>query len=468
MSTKLLILNFNEQVTVVDKIQEIIESYRYQSFNTIVKQIDSFNEIDSLEYSVVDLIYRQEPSVLFIVMNSNVVDKIKSAIRFVKIKFAQIPIVLVIDNCMPVDIINLVREGADDFVILPLNQNDLLTRLIHLVAVFGEQRNLKKNLNEKITLNHIVGKNYSFLSEIEKIPVVAKTNSTVLINGETGTGKELFARAIHYMSSRSNKPFIPVNCGAIPVNLFENELFGHEKGAYTGADASYTGLIKEANGGTLFLDEIDSLSLISQVKLLRFLQDNCYRKVGSTEIKEADVRIIAATNINILDAVEQGIFRRDLYYRLNVLSIDIPPLRERIDDVPILTRRFLNKYKNKFNRNISDITPNALNKLMLYDWPGNVRELEFVIERAVVLAKNSKINEHDIKLTKRINTQKQESFKEAKQKIVKVFEENYIRSLLVIYNGNITKAAKAAGKNRRAFWQLMRKHNIEASRVLRP
>jgi len=468
MSTKLLILDFNKEATVVYKMQEIIASYRNHSFNIVVRQIDNISDTTSLEFSVVDLIYKQEPSILFMVLNSHVVDKIKSTVRYVKTKFAKIPIVLVIDNCMPFDILDLVREGADDFVILPIKQNDLLTRLIQLIRVFEDQRKLKDSLNEKITLNHIIGKNYSFVSETEKIPVVAKTDSTVLIHGETGTGKELFARAIHYLSSRNNKPFIPVNCGAIPVNLFENEFFGHEKGAYTGADASYSGLINEANGGTLFLDEIDSLSLISQVKLLRFLQDTCYRKVGSTEIQKANVRIITSTNINMLDAVEQGLFRRDLYYRLNVLSIEIPPLRERIDDIPILTSRFLNRYKNKFNRNISDISPRALNKLMSYDWPGNVRELEYVIERAVVLTKDSKIDECDIKLTSRMDSEKQIPFKEAKQNVVKVFEVNYIKSLLYIYNGNITKAARAAGKNRRAFWQLMRKYKIEADTVIHP
>ncbi len=269
------------------------------------------------------------------------------------------------------------------------------------------------------------------------------------------------ARAIHYLSPRSNKPFIPFNCGAIPSDLMENELFGHVQGAFTGASSRRSGLIHEADGGTLFLDDIDCLSLASQAKLLRFLQEKEYRQLGSPKIFQADVRIVAATNTDLEAAVNQGRMRHDLYYRLNVIPITLPTLRDRREDIPLIARHFLNKYAIEFHKQLNGFTADAMQTLMLHDWPGNIRELEHVVERAVLFSKQKRIRNDDINLPHRKNPASNVSFKEAKAKVVNEFERNYIESLLIAHQGNISKAARAAQKNRRAFWQLIRKHQID-------
>ncbi|KAA0242848.1 MAG: sigma-54-dependent Fis family transcriptional regulator [Candidatus Brocadia sp. AMX2] len=231
---------------------------------------------------------------------------------------------------------------------------------------------------------------------IEKIPSLAWSDATVMIYGETGTGKELIARAIHYNSHRHGKPFIPVNCGALPDHLIENELFGHAKGAFTDASTAEKGLIAEAEGGALFLDEVDTLSSSAQIKLLRFLQDKEYRHLGSSKSRGADVRVIAATNSNLWYLVETKRFREDLYYRLNVLSVTLPPLRERVSDIPLLAAHFLTRYAKQNRRGLLHLSGDAMQKLIHYPWSGNVRELEGVIQRAAVLCASSVLEPEDI------------------------------------------------------------------------
>lgn len=242
--------------------------------------------------------------------------------------------------------------------------------------------------------------------------------------------------------------------------MVENELFGHKSGAFTSANSSQSGLIQEAAGGTLFLDEIDCLPLLAQVKLLRFLQEKEYRPLGSTKICKVDVRVIAATNVKLEEAVNTGKFRQDLYYRLNIITLILPPLRERRDDIPLLARHFLSKYVAEYNKPATEFSSDALQFLLLFDWPGNVRELEHVIERAVVLSDQMVIRKEDIVLPSPETSGHHESFQEAKTRVITQFETAYIQGLLIAYHGNITKAAQAAKKNRRAFWQLIRKHHI--------
>jgi len=250
-----------------------------------------------------------------------------------------------------------------------------------------------------------------------------------LLTGETGTGKEVYARAIHYRSPRACQPFLPVNCGAIPLELVENELFGHERGAYTNASAFQTGLIEEANSGTLFLDEIDCLPVLAQVKLLRFLQEKEYKPLGSTRTRRADVRIIAASNLDLQQAVGNGKLRQDLFYRLNTISLILPPLRERREDIPLLARYFLAKYTNEFGRQPMELSPEALHLLTVYNWPGNVRELEHVIERAIVLCEGSVLEAGDLVLS--VPADNRESPQEAKAKEIARFEKKlYSRSPL--------------------------------------
>ena len=220
----------------------------------------------------------------------------------------------------------------------------------------GPDEKLLSSLKEKLGLRKLVGRNAAFLAEVNKIPLIARCDANVLIAGETGTGKEIFARSIHYLGRRAPKPFIPVSCGAIPSDLFENELFGHERGAFTGAMTAQTGLIQEAEGGTLFLDDIDCIPVRAQMKVLRFLQEKEFRPLGSARTQHSDTRIIASTNTDLAKAVSQDVFRRDLFYRLNVIAITLPPLRDRIEDIPLLARHFIEKYSEEFDREIKEIS----------------------------------------------------------------------------------------------------------------
>jgi DNA-binding NtrC family response regulator len=316
-------------------------------------------------------------------------------------------------------------------------------------------------------LKQLIGESPAFVQESNKIPLIAQSEANVLIVGETGTGKELYARAIHYGSRRAGRPFMPVNCGAIPVELVENELFGHARGAFTSASNLQVGLIEEANGGTLFLDEIDCLPFFAQVKLLRFLQEKEYRPLGSARMRQADVRIIAASNLNLEEAVGNGKVRRDLYYRLNIISLMLPPLRDRREDIPLLARHFLLKYAREAEKETSDFSKEALQLLMMYSWPGNVRELEHAVERAIVLCQEDVIQASDLVLSNSKLDDHRESLQEAKAKEIARFEKNYIQAVLSVCKGNITRAAEVAQKNRRAFWQLIQKHQIDVHRFKR-
>jgi two-component system, NtrC family, response regulator GlrR len=310
----------------------------------------------------------------------------------------------------------------------------------------------------------LIGQSPVFLQQVQKISLIASCEANVLIVGETGTGKELYARAIHYGSARAGRPFMPVNCGAIPAELVENELFGHIRGAFTSASSLQVGLIEEANGGTLFLDEIDCLPVHAQVKLLRFLQEKEYRPLGSSHMRRADVRVVAASNLNLEEAVDTGKVRQDLFYRLNIISLTLPPLRDRREDIPLLARHFLDKYSREFDSPVRDFSDEAMDMLMVYSWPGNVRELEHAVERAIVMCNKPLIQASDIVLSNQKVTGKRESLREAKAKEIERFEKNYIQGVLSACRGNITRAAQISQKNRRAFWQLIQKYRIDVSR----
>ncbi|MEK7830451.1 MAG: sigma-54 dependent transcriptional regulator, partial [Acidobacteriota bacterium] len=369
------------------------------------------------------------------------------------------PVVVVSDSEASDEMIEAIKLGAEDFITPPFKPINILPRLWRLLeqTVRGETL-AQRTKDSSADLKHLIGESEAFLEVIGKIPQVAKCDATVLISGETGTGKEICARAIHRLSQRADKSMVAVNCGSFPIDLVESELFGHERGAFTGAVTAKQGLIGEAEGGTLFLDELDSLPLLAQVKLLRFLQEKEYRPVGSTKTRYADVRVIAATNVNIENAVRAGKIRQDLYYRLNMIPIALPPLRERREDIPLLAAQFLARFAQEFRKNVSGVSPDAMLKLCLHDWPGNVRELENVVGRAIVMTEHNIVRAHDIKLY----TDLPESFQEMKKKLIEQFERTYIQSLLIVSEGNITKAAEAAHKNRRAFFELMRKHGINA------
>lgn len=326
----------------------------------------------------------------------------------------------------------------------------------------------QQQLRERLGLRGLVGESPAFLAEARKLPAVAGCDAGVLILGETGTGKELFARALHYLGRRSGEAFVPVNCGAIPVELVENELFGHDRAAFTGATTAAGGLIAEAEGGTLFLDEVDSLPPAAQVKLLRFLEEKRYRRLGSSRLREADLRVVAATNAELETGVAAGRFRRDLYYRLNVVQLRLPPLRERRSDIPLLARHFLDRFSQRLDKPLSGFSPEAMQTLVTHPWPGNVRELENVVQRAVILAGSGRrrIEPGDIGLESAESraSSRRESFQEAKRRVVAAFERDYLRSLLASCGGNVSRAARTARKDRRSLWGLIKKHRIDVDR----
>lgn len=317
-------------------------------------------------------------------------------------------------------------------------------------------------------MHQFIGAAPSFMTAIQRIPRIAACGVTVLLNGETGTGKEMCARAIHQLSPRASGPFVPVDCGSIPLDLFENELFGHEPGAYTDARRSRPGLITEAEGGTLFLDEVEALGALAQTKLLRFLQEHTFKPLGASRYRDANTRIIAATNEDLHRKTGVGEFRKDLYYRLNVVSLRLPPLRHRREDILLLARHFLCRAGREYGQFDLCLSPHAEDRLLDYAWPGNVRELENVIRQAIFLSETSTIRPVDIRFVPEETGPSsapgptRESLKVAKAQVIATFERGYLTEVLAACDGNISRAARQAQKNRRAFFALLKKYELVA------
>ena len=424
-------------------------------------EVSHFHHSGAKESTLRESLAGRTPDIVLLIVHSELHQRCGDLLNLLKVKLG-VPIVVALSDARdPQEMFSLLVQGADDFLTLPVDSTSVLPRLWRLLGSSASHRRTERELRTTVGLRQIIGASAVWIEQINKIPLIARCNANVLITGETGTGKELCARAIHYLSLRASAPFVPVNCGAIPENLFENELFGHAKGAFTDAGSTEVGLLGEADGGTLFLDEIDAMTPTIQVKLLRFIQEREYRPLGSSKTREADVRIVAATNVNLENALRSGRFRRDLYYRINVVGISLPPLRERLGDIALLARHFLKKHASRSNRPAKDFAPSALRLLETYDWPGNVRELEHVVERAVILSNTESIDDTHLSLSGPNVSSGPESFQDAKARTIAQFEKSYIEKLLIDCNGNISKAARAAQKNRRAFWELMRKHHIQ-------
>ena len=454
---EVLLLEF-EEGHLGQSLRRIIESCPDPDFELACYKCDGFPAADDDQLS--QIIRRQKPLLILVVLSGVPLSSLDSLFQMLGPEASSAFVVVVVEANQK-ELSELVRPGIADFIIPPLRDSEVLVRIRRLLNQVRQERKTQQALTEKLGLQQLLGTSESFVAEINKIPVVARSDISVLISGETGTGKEMVGCAIHYLSPRAGKPFVPVNCGAIPTELLENELFGHERGAFTGAGGSRAGLIQEAENGTLFLDEVDCLPLMAQVKLLRFLQEKEFRPLGSTKVCKGEVRIVAASNANLQDAIAAGTLRRDLYYRLNVVPIVLPPLRERSGDVLVLARHFLAKYAAALKSPARSFSPEAERKLMLYSWPGNVRELEHVIERVVVLCSEKVIQESHIVMPGESNSATALSFQEMKANVISEFETNYIRNLLIAYKGNISRAAEAAQKERRTFWQLVRKHKID-------
>ncbi len=375
-----------------------------------------------------------------------------------------IPVIMITAHGNIETAIEAMKLGAFDYVQKPFEMeeiNVLIKKALKIRDLTMEVELLRDELSRG---NQIIGESPQIKEVMDLVNRVAKSNATVLILGESGTGKELVANAIHYNSDRKNKPFVKVNCGALPENLLESELFGHEKGAFTGAISRKIGRFERAHGGSIFLDEIGEMSFSTQVKLLRVLQEKQIERVGSTEVIDVDVRIIAATNKDLKRLVEEGRFREDLYYRLNVIPIKIPPLRERKQDIPLLVKYFLQKYSLETGRRGMTISDSALNKLKAYSWPGNIRELQNVIERAVILSPGREITEDQLppEIVKRDRQIELDEFKLPKNGVnLNDLEKSLIKQALDMTNGNQTEAARLLGITRHTLIYRMEKYGLK-------
>lgn len=357
----------------------------------------------------------------------------------------------------------------DDVIVSPLNESEICYRIGRFIdfSKDHEKEKAKQTLFRKMGELRLIGEHPAFLNAMMKLSSVADSDVTILLSGETGVGKEVCARAVHYLSNRSGKPFIPVNCGAIPTNLLENELFGHKRGAFTDARTNEIGIVTEAESGTLFLDEIDALTLEAQTKLLRLLQDKSYRPLGQTKDRFANIRVITATNVDLKEKIGTCCFRSDLFYRLSVIQVSLPPLRERRSDIPLLGDFFIRKFSNQLGRGHKTLSKAAIQKLLAYEWPGNIRELENIIQQAILLSSTSVILPENINLPEHTEPQPvseeafDKSFREAKKNAIERFEKEYITRLLSLCDGNITRAAQKADKDRADFSRLVKKHGID-------
>lgn len=354
--------------------------------------------------------------------------------------------------------VQAMQEGAYDYVVKPLDVDQLtlmLNRIVEHQQLITENILLRKSLTEQYEFEDIIGRSEAMQEVFETIKAVTDTNATVLITGETGTGKELVARAIHSNSSQRYGPFVATSCGALPETLLESELFGYEKGAFTGADRTKKGRFELAHGGTLFLDEVGDISIKTQIKLLRVLQEKSFRRLGGTESIKVDVRLISATNRDLVAAIEEGSFRSDLYYRLNVVTIHLPPLRERKDDVPLLAAHFINKYNVEFNKKFDRVDRKAMDFMVDYHWPGNVRELENAIERAIVIDQGPDVKVDHLPFcnVEAIPTEEPQSLQEV--------ERLHIEKMLQRNDWNIAKTARLLNIDRSTLHKKIKKFGLE-------
>lgn len=373
----------------------------------------------------------------------------------------KIKVIMITGHDEKVIAIKAIQLGAYDYYQKPINIDELRTiikRALYIQKLELENEALNQKLQQEKQFKDIIGDSPQMQKVFDIMKKVLSTDVPVLITGESGTGKELVARAIHFQSPRRDKPFVPINCGAIPENLLESELFGHEKGAFTGAYYQKKGKFELADGGTAFLDEIGELSPKLQVKILRFLQDKEIERVGGKDSISVDVRILAATNKNLKKEIESQNFREDLYYRLGVITIDMPLLHERGDDVLLLANCFLNKYSKEYDKKISNFDALAIKKMQNYSWPGNVRELENRIKRAVIMGYKSVITSEDLGFTEEIPTKK-----ESLIEVVDNIQKKYINSALNRTKGNVSKAARELGISRVTLYDLLNRFNIEVS-----
>jgi len=360
--------------------------------------------------------------------------------------------------------IEALKKGAYDYLTKPLDFDKLhltIERAMEHVRLKEENRILKENLGKHFDMQNIIGRSPAMKSLLETVAHVAPSEATVMITGESGTGKELIAGVIHYNSPRKDGPFVKINCAAITETLLESELFGHEKGAFTGAERRKEGRFYQAHKGSLFLDEVSEMPLAMQVKLLRVLQERELTRVGGEKVVPVDVRVIAATNKDLVDLRNKGLFREDLFYRLNVVSLEILPLKERRDDIPLLAQHFLKMFSDKNNKEIKGFTPRAMDLLIRYGWPGNVRELMNAVERGVVLARTEYLDDQDFAIIQPTLQQPVETLSYVDHTMpLEVMEKAVILQMLEFVDGNKSEAARRLGITRKTLHKKLKKYGV--------
>jgi len=449
------ILVVDDDQNLLELMQMRLESSGYEVTTASVEQeaIDAV-KVQVYDLSVVDLQLAQK-------------DGISVMEEFHQI-LPEMPVIILTAYGSIESAVEAMKKGAFSYLTKPFNPGDLLLQIEKALEnrrLHSEIRRLQGLLEERYEFSNIVAKSEKMEQVLEAVSRIANTESTVYIYGESGTGKELIAKALHLASDRRNKSFVAINCAALPETLLESELFGHEKGAFTGAVRSKKGLFAQAHQGTIFLDEIGDMPLSTQAKLLRVLQERQFYPVGSEKPLEVDVRVIVATNRDLEGQTKQGLFREDLFYRIHVIPIFLPPLRERKEDIPPLVEHFLKKFSQQMRKDIKGLTDTAAQRLMLYDWPGNVRELENTIEYAVAMTHKDTITEDLIFRTKGAEpTEPPKSLKDARN----AYEKSYLINLLEVCKGNVTQASKLAGKYRSDFYDLLKKHGLDISHFKKP
>jgi two-component system, NtrC family, response regulator GlrR len=410
-------------VAAAQSAHEALGLFKSKSFALVISDL-RMPEMDG--FGLFDAIHALDPSVPFILLTAH----------------GSIP-----------EAVHATQQGVFSFLTKPFDSKDLLQKVENALKTSTRLAN-EPDDNWRAT---IITANQAMLSMLSQAKLVANSDASVLIQGESGTGKELVAQAIHRASPRSHKPFIAINCAALPENLLESELFGHINGAFTGATRDHAGLIKNAHGGTLFLDEIGDMPLAIQAKLLRALQERVIRPVGSTEQINIDIRVICATHKNLIEAMQANTFREDLYYRINVVSLEIPALLARREDIPLLANFFLGNINKKYHKKINGFAPDALELMLAAPWPGNVRQLQNTIEQVVVLSTSPIITSKLVQNALQDRGSNIATFDAAR----KNFEQQYLIDLLKSTQGNVTQAAKIAERNRTDFYKLLQRHHID-------
>lgn len=378
----------------------------------------------------------------------------------------QMPVIILTAHGSIENAVAAIKKGAYSYLTKPYKPEELTLQVKNALEkqrLTKEITILKGMLQERFAVKNIIGKSPQMQEILRQVERAAQTDATIMLYGESGTGKELIAQIIHLQSRRSHGPFVAINCGAIPEGLLENELFGHIRGAYTDARETKMGLFTQADKGTLLLDEIGDTSPALQIKLLRVLQEKEFKPLGGERPVKVDVRIIAASNKNLQEAVARGTFREDLFYRIHVVPLYLPPLRDRKEDIPPLVEHFIKQYRKELGKEVTGLTPAAMQKLMLYHWPGNIRELKNVLERAVILTSHNLIDEQDLQhMTSPTGGTADRaiyrSFKQAKEE----FEKGYVIQLLTQTRGNVVQAAKLAQRYRGDLYRLMKKYELKA------